>query len=224
MNSLISSKERVKAHGEVYTHEREVNLMLDLVKQETLRIESRFLEPACGKGNFLGEVLSRKLGIVRDRYRKNQLDFERYAIVAVSSLYGIDILDDNTEACRLRMSEIFWEFYRGEFGRKSKHKCLDVVNFILSRNIVLGDALTLQTISPSQSPIIFSEWSLVKGSLFKRRDFEFHMLLPKSDDQAPLFDETNYYSDEGKKAFIPKSIADYPLTHFLKILDETSPS
>ena len=94
-NKQVKCKTRVADHGEVFTHEREVNAMLDLVKQETERIDSRFLEPACGTGNFLAEVLNRKLNEVENRYKKNQLDFERYAIIALSSIYGIDILEDN---------------------------------------------------------------------------------------------------------------------------------
>ena len=87
----LKSKNRVADHGEVFTAEREVNAMLDLVKQETERIDSRFLEPACGTGNFLVEVLRRKLAVVDKNYKKSQLDYERYAVLAVSSLYGIDL-------------------------------------------------------------------------------------------------------------------------------------
>ena len=100
---LIKSKKRVADHGEVFTNNREVNAMLDLVKHETERIDSRFLEPACGNGNFLAEVLSRKLKVVNRRYGKNQMEWERYAILAVSSIYGVDILEDNATECRERL-------------------------------------------------------------------------------------------------------------------------
>lgn len=102
MEKQVVSKKRVADHGEVYTRKREVNAMLDMVKQETERIESRFLEPACGTGNFLTEVLERKLSIVDSRYRKSQLEYERNAVLAISSIYGIDILEDNAEACKSR--------------------------------------------------------------------------------------------------------------------------
>ena len=95
----IKSKTRVRDKGEVFTNEREVNAMLDLVKQETERIDSRFLEPACGKGAFLTEILKRKLKVVRDRYSKSQIEYERYAFLAVTSIYGIDILQDNVTDC-----------------------------------------------------------------------------------------------------------------------------
>src|SRR3989475_8542002 len=103
----VRTKKRVSDHGEVLTGHREVNAMLDLVKQETERIDSRFLEPACGNGNFLAEILQRKLRIVESRYRKSQLEYERNAVLAVSSIYGIDILNDNVVECRQRLFGIF---------------------------------------------------------------------------------------------------------------------
>ncbi|WP_304063639.1 hypothetical protein [Pedobacter glucosidilyticus] len=95
MTIQVKSKKRVTDHGEVFTSQREVSAMLDLVKHETERIDSRFLEPTCGNGNFLAEVLRRKLEIVNSRYSKNQVEWERYSIMAVSSIYGVDILEDN---------------------------------------------------------------------------------------------------------------------------------
>ena len=107
----VVSKQRVADHGEVYTGAREVNAMLDLVKQETERIDSRFLEPACGTGNFLAEILARKLGVVETRYAGSQLEWERYAVLAAGSIYGIDILADNVAACRERLSALFDRAY-----------------------------------------------------------------------------------------------------------------
>ena len=106
MRQQVVSKKRVSDHGEVYTREREVEAMLDLVKSETERIDSRFLEPACGTGNFLAEILERKLQVVERRYRKSVFEYERYAILAVSSIYGIDILKDNVVECRRRLGAI----------------------------------------------------------------------------------------------------------------------
>ena len=103
----VKSKQRVADHGEVFTAEREVNAMLDLVKQETERIESRFLEPACGEGAFLTEILRRKLAVVKKRYGKSPFDYERYAVLAVSSIYGVDILADNAEVCRSNLFDIW---------------------------------------------------------------------------------------------------------------------
>ncbi len=211
----VTSRERVANHGEVFTAAREVNAMLDLVKDETQRIESRFLEPACGTGNFLVEILKRKLAVVENRYSKNQLEFERYAILAVSSIYGVDILQDNVQTCRDRLLEVFANCYRGHYKSTFKPECVRSAEFILSRNILWGDALSLKTPDENAEPIIFSEWSAVNGSLIKRRDFTLAHLL----DCRP-FEGANLFSDLGDEAFIPKPVADFPLTHFLKLGEE----
>lgn len=115
----IKSRKRVANHGEVFTSEREVNAMLDLVKQETERIDSRFLEPACGDGNFLAEILRRKLAVVKRKYRKSPLDYEKNAVIAAASIYGVDILQDNVAACRRRMFSIWDKEYKGICKTKS---------------------------------------------------------------------------------------------------------
>ncbi len=212
MSSQVISKQRVADYGEVLTAKREVNAMLDLVKQETERIESRFLEPACGNGNFLTAILDRKLAVVEKRYGKSQLDFERHAILAVSSLYGIDILSDNVSQCRERLFGVFDEVYERLFSKTSKAGCRDAVRFILIRNIVWGDALTLKTVDEEPGNIVFSEWSPLNGSLLKRRDFTFHGLLAHEGmKQLPLF------SDLGADVFIPTPEKDFPPVHFLEI-------
>ena len=109
MAKQVKSKQRVADHGEVFTAEREVNAMLDLGKQETERIDSRVLEPACGDGNFLAEILRRKMAVVKANYRRSPADYEKYAVIAVTSIYGIDILQDNVEACRERLFGIWNE-------------------------------------------------------------------------------------------------------------------
>ena len=214
----VTSKKRVADHGEVYTRKREVNAMLDLVKQETERIESRFLEPACGTGNFLIEILKRKLHVVESRYRKSQLDYERNAVLAISSVYGIDILEDNVAECRKRLFNVFDQRYTSLFKKEAKEECRKAVQFILVRNIIWGDALTLKTVGDNPELIIFSEWSPVKGSLFKRRDYTFSDLI-RSDKEtkADLFTEPSLYSDLGDKAFFPRVRHSYPPIHFLKV-------
>lgn len=102
--SQIKSKERVAERGEVFTAEREVNAMCDLVANECLRPDSRFLEPACGDGNFLAAILKRKLAELRRKYKKSPRDYEKQAIVAIGSLYGVDIMNDNVIVCRERLS------------------------------------------------------------------------------------------------------------------------
>src|ERR1700687_4356918 len=121
--AVVRTKKRVAEHGEVLTGQREVNAMLDLMKQETERIDSRFLEPACGNGNFLTMILERKLAVVEKRYGKSQLDFERYAVLAVSSIYGIDILEDNVRQCRDRLYGVFdCDYYSRLFKDRAKDK------------------------------------------------------------------------------------------------------
>jgi SAM-dependent methyltransferase len=132
MEKQVKSKQRVADHGEVLTSKREVNAMLDLVKQETDRIESRFLEPACGTGNFLTEILERKLRVVEARYGRSQLDYERYAVLAVSSIYGIDILQDNVQECRKRLFDIFNQKYTSIFSGRAKDECRNAAKFILA--------------------------------------------------------------------------------------------
>jgi hypothetical protein len=135
MEKQVVSKYRVTNYGEVFTRKREVNAMLDLVRQKTERIESRFLVPACGRCNFLMEVLERKLRVVEMRYRKSQLEFERNAVLAVSSIYGIDILCDNVEEGRKRLFGIFDRIYSSLYKKTAKDECRNAVKYILKRNI-----------------------------------------------------------------------------------------
>ena len=205
----VKSKKRVTDHGEVFTAESEVNAMHDLVKQETERIDSRFLEPACGNGNFLAEVLRRKLSVVEARYAKSQLEFERYSIIAISSIYGIEILEDNAIECRVRLFNIFNEKYTALYEDKCKKECKRSAKYLFKRNILLGDALDF-TNPATKEPIVFSEWSAVNGSLLKRRDYVFRFLVEKTH-QFSLF------NDEGQPAAIDEPVKDYPLIHFLKL-------
>ena len=207
----LKSKKRVTDHGEVFTSEREVNAMLDLVKQETERIDSRFLEPACGNGNFLAEVLRRKLTTVEANYKKSQLEYERYAVIAISSIYGVDILEDNAQECRERLFNIFDEQYSKIYKNDCKEECRISVEFLLKRNILWGDALDF-TNPVTKVPIVFSEWSAVNGSMLKRRDYVFKFLVEKTH-------QFSMFNDEGNPAAIDEPIKDYPVMHFLKLAD-----
>lgn len=211
MSDQVKSKKRVADHGEVFTSEREVNAMLDLVKQETERIDSRFLEPACGTGNFLVEILNIKLKIVKDRYKKSQIEFERNAIIAISSIYGVDILQDNAIECRDRLFEIFDVIYTRLYKTECKEDCKTSVKFLLKRNILWGDALDF-TNPETKEPIVFSEWSAINGSMIKRRDYVFKFLV----EQTHQF---SMFNDEGNPASIDEPVKDFPITHFLKIAE-----
>lgn len=205
----VKSKQRVADHGEVFTNQREVNAMLDLVKHETERIDSRFLEPACGNGNFLAEVLNRKLNVVDHKYSHTQIEWERYAILAVCNIYGVDILEDNAEECRQRLFDIFKQRYNELFAGKCKPEVLRSVKFLLHRNILWGDALDF-TNPQTKQPIIFSEWSAVNSTMLKRRDYMFKFLVQKTH-------QFSFFNDEGEANTIDEPVKDFPLIHFLKL-------
>ena len=179
----VKSRERVQKHGEVFTNEREVNAMLDLVKHETERIDSRFLEPACGDGNFLAEILRRKLRVCRNlvEQRKNtQLEYEKNTVLAVSSIYGIELLPDNAMTCRERLFRIFCDEYHALYGDSVKEECMHSIRYLLSKNIIIGNALTYHRVDNPDEWIIISEWSLLGGGMMNRRDYEFSYLVGDS--------------------------------------------
>jgi hypothetical protein len=217
----VVSKQRVTDHGEVLTAEREVNAMLNLVHHETERVDSRFLEPACGTGNFLAPILERKLAVMKRKYGKSQLEFERYAIVATGSIYGVDILEDNVRHCRERLFTIFNDMYTALYKNKCKDSYRDAIRYVLSRNILWGDALSLKTVTKQPTPIVFSEWSLVRGSMVKRRDYSFAELIPDGGKNGGLFADMNV-SDIGTPVFIPKPVKEFPLTHVLNLAHENT--
>jgi hypothetical protein len=210
----VKSKERVSSHGEVFTNLREVNAMLDLVMQEAERIDSRFLEPACGNGNFLAEVLNRKLNVVDSRYGKSQIEWEHYVVIAFTSIYGVDILEDNAQECRNRLYDIFSQRYTNLFDQNCKNECRRSIGFLLNRNILWGDALDF-TNPKTKAPIVFSEWSTATGPMLKRRDYVFRFLVEKTH-QFSLF------NDQGEAAAIDEPVKDYPLVHYLKLGENDS--
>ena len=139
--SQVKSKQRVAEHGEVFTAEREVKAMCDLVADECLRIDSRFLEPACGDGNFLAEILTRKLDVVSRRYRKSPYDYERNALLALGSLYGVELLQDNVELCRERLYQLWHSRYRKAVRKQEQNdEVRESARYILRRNIICGNA------------------------------------------------------------------------------------
>lgn len=210
----IKSKERIRNHGEVFTAEREVKAMCDLVKDETNRIDSRFLEPACGDGNFLAEILTRKLAIVRKKYAKSHLDYEKNAVLAASSIYGVDILQDNVLACRERIFGIWDKEYTSVCKRDSNNETRAAVKYIFSRNIVCGNALTLKCVDENGNdtdyPFVFSEWAFITGSQLQRCDYTFADLLAQDDKKQKTKQESMFDaqpSDEGK--FLKRYISHY---------------
>jgi len=208
-DNQVKSKKRVADHGEVFTNQREVNAMLDLVKHETERIDSRFLEPACGNGNFLAEVLRRKLTVVDSRYSKSQIEWERYSVIAVSSIYGVDILEDNAKECQERLFQIFSKIYINKFGTNSRIELIKSIIFILNRNILWGNALDF-TNPVTKKPIVFSEWSMINETSIKRRDYRFKFLVEKTH-------QFSMFNDEGNEGAIDEPVKEYPPIHYLKL-------
>ena len=207
--SQIKSRQRVAQHGEVFTNPREVNAMLDLVRDESFRLDSRFLEPACGDGNFLIEILRRKLSLLSSV--KSLTEWEFQSLIAVGSCYGIELLEDNAEACRERLfGEVVGRMGRmGDLGGYGKS-----LRYMLRKNIVCGDALTYRT--ADNKPITFCEWTPIAGSMqFSRRDFQFDFLVNQTH-QYSLFDE------QGEAQSFDEPVRSYPPAHYTQLYKSQS--
>ena len=172
--SLIKSKKRVADHGEVFTPPWMVEAMLNLVKDETERIDSRFLEPTCGSGNFLVRVLQRKLAAVEIKFGKSEFEKGHYALLALMCLYGIELLADNIAECRANLLEIFGDY----LNLNESDDLYRVASYVLAQNLVHGDALTMRT--HDDQPITFAEWGYLGKGKFQRRDFRFDVLTGSS--------------------------------------------
>jgi len=246
VEAQIKSRERVRDRGEVFTAPREVNAMLDLVKGETENIESTFLEPACGDGNFLDEVLRRKLAVCAKKYAKSAADYEKFSFLACTTLYGVDIMADNVARCRERLFET-WE---GSFGdrdggrsagpRSDFHdKVAAAVKAVFEKNILLGNALSMKRVDDKQNdldePIVFTEWKFVTGDKLKREEYRFDVLLEKGEAKKgeavemtfDFFGEASSAvnwmidpDDPEKKRMIPAPSKTYPLIDYWRIGDE----
>ena len=213
--SQIKSKERVAERGEVFTAEREVNAMCDLVANECLRPDSRFLEPACGDGNFLSIILQRKLSELRRKYKKSPHDYEKQSIVAIGSLYGVDIMNDNVIACRERLFSIWNEEYTSHCGNDASDEAREAAHFIIGRNIINGNALTLMCVdnegNDTKAPIVFSEWTLIGGAQMQRSDYTMADLLLYNEEGTLFAALTEEQKEEGG-IFLRRYI-----THYKKV-------
>ena len=195
--NLVKSRQRVADHGEVFTPAWMVEAMLDLVKPETERIDSRFLEPACGSGNFIVQILKRKLAAVELKFGKSDFERQHYALLGLMCIYGIELLADNISECRANVLEVFADYLKldesDDLYRAATH--------VLSTNLVHGDALTMRTISDmgdqpvkDRTPITFAEWGYLGKGKFQRRDFRFDVLTGSSAFSA----EGSLFADLGK--------------------------
>ena len=229
----VKSRARVSDHGEVFTAQREVNAMLDLVKQETERIDSRFLEPACGDGNFLAEILRRKLAVVRRKYQKSPYDYERNAVLAVTSIYGVDLMLDNVLACRERLYGIWDEAYKAVCKKETNDQARAAVRHILNLNIICGNALTMMCVDPGQNDtddfIVFPEWSFpFNDARIQRRDFRLDVLLKENADEENYDMQFNLFGDDAMgmeqwmidpitNETVPKPIHVYPIIPYRRL-------
>lgn len=206
---LVKSKQRVADHGEVFTPGWMVEDMLNLVKHESERIDSRVLEPACGSGNFLVPVLARKLVTVLLRHGKSDFEKRHYALFALMCTYGIELLADNAEECRDNLAEVFNNF----LGIGSDDPWARAARAVLAVNIVQGDALTMTV--PSGRPITFAEWGYLGKGKFQRRDFRYDDLTQRASYEGTLFGEL-----DDDDLFVPART--YPTMTFNQIAESAA--
>jgi hypothetical protein len=192
--NLVKSRKRVSDFGEVFTPSWMVEDMLDLAKDESERIDSRFLEPACGSGNFLAPLLKRKLRTVHQKYGKNEFEKRQYAILALMCIYGVEMQEDNVEECRANLLTIFDEY----FGQSLTDDIHAAAKYILIQNIICGDALTMRRmktkLNSRDEAITFPEWGYLGKGKFQRRDFRFDALTQMS----AFSEEDTLFADMGR--------------------------
>jgi hypothetical protein len=203
--NLIKSKRRVADHGEVFTPPWLVEKMLDLVRGETERIDSRFLEPACGSGNFLVPVLQRKLAAVEAKFGRTDFERRHYALLAVMCTYGIELLADNIIECRANMLEVFADY----LNLDEMDEVYLAAYYVVSQNLVHGDALTMRT--HDGQAITFAEWGYLGRGKYQRRDFRLDVLTQMSS----FTQEGSLFAHLGKhevftpiKAYPPMNVRD----------------
>ena len=173
-DNLIRTKQRVADHGEVFTPAWLVEDMLNLVKDESERIDARFLEPACGSGNFLVKVLQRKLAAVEKKYGSSPFEREHFAVFSVMCVYGIELLPDNIAECRKNLLAILAEY----LGITEDDQAYRAGHFVLAQNLVHGDALKMRTLN--DEAITFAEWGYLGKGKYQRRDFRLDTLTQAS--------------------------------------------
>lgn len=217
--NYVKSKQRLADHGEAFTPEWMVEAMLDLVKDETERIDSRFLEPACGSGNFLVQILRRKLAAVELKYSKSNFEKRHYALFALMCIYGIELLPDNITECRANMLEILTEYLRIE----ESDELYRAAFYVLAQNLIYGDARKM--LASDGQPIIFAEWGYLGKGKFQRRDFRLDILTRTSafGGEGPLFARLgNHEIFTPVRTYPPMKVSDLATAEFGDTLKEVS--
>lgn len=207
--NIIKSKDRVQKHGEVFTPSWMVQKMLDTpgIREKTEDIYATFLEPSAGDGNFLEAILERKLSAVTRNYDKK--NWKTKSLFALSSIYGIEYLEDNLEVARARMFLCYLDWYEDSFGERlsSNTDIYKSAHYLIKKNIVRGNTL-IKRHPDSNELIMFSEWKRVKGypSLVEEKRFAFAELFGENIDgedkvvegQLSLFEELDENLSVGK--------------------------
>lgn len=206
--------DRVRVFGEVKTQNKEINNMIELVRNEVDRIDLKFLEPACGDGNFLYNILEKKLNVALKISSNDLIKFEINSIYALTSLYGVEIQLDNVNATRLRLFNLFQKIFNEKFKSSLNNEFSKSVKYILKKNIIHGDALTFKENNNKDNDITFAEWSMINDTDFKRRDYTFRDLLAYQP-----YEQKNLFSDLGDEAFIPTPIKEYKPKNYLKLYE-----
>lgn len=232
MTKQIKSKQRVADHGEVFTAEREVKAMCDLVETQCDNVDATFLEPACGDGNFLAEILDRKLARVKKDAKSDTTQWEWLSVRAIASLYGVDIMQDNVEECRLKLFKRWDKAYKAVCKKQCNDETRDSVKYILSQNIVCGNALTMMCVDENQQDtdayITFAEFKTCgRMYMLKRRDYRLDVLLkanekPKDQRQLTMVsDEDNIYNyletNPVTGDYMPKPLREYAPLHYRRL-------
>jgi hypothetical protein len=202
----MRSSERAQSLGEVFTQPRDVNAILDLIADQNYA--SRYLEPGCGSGNFLVEILSRKLNLVDKAVKPSHqagpesvAEWEFLALSALASIYGIDIEEINVSEARERLSSIFFESrLRWEKIHPASEEFKTSAAWVLNHNIVPGDMLE------GQSKIKLVEYAEISPRRFKRRVFRYDDLLYPEEE---VFDNANVMFPH-----IPQPIQDLPVVEY----------
>ena len=235
MEKQVKSKKRVTEHGEVFTAEREVKAMCDLVSAQCNDIDATFLEPACGNGNFLSEILARKLVQVKQQAKSNTTEWEWLSVRAVSSLYGVDIMQDNAQECRNRLFAQWDKAYKTECKKDCNEDTRQSVKYIISENIICGNALTMMCVDENQQDtenyITFAEFKTCGKKYFlKRKDYRLDVLLKENPDESNYEGQLNLFGNDANnfenwmidpitKETVPKPVREYPPTHYRRIFE-----
>jgi hypothetical protein len=176
----IKSKSRVNKYGEVFTANKEVNNMLNLIDRKGF-VNETVLEPACGTGNFLVEALERKLKAIDEQRHPTRLSYVRDLVTVLATLYGVDIQADNVLETRNRLAIMVNEAYRSMYHEDNK-SLSKAVHFIITHNIMVGNTLELK--NENNEPLKFAEWKMQPNGTIYRRDYTMQELIENNGECA----------------------------------------